>query len=130
MEIGSMNSMYTDYIASTAKNQTKLAENVSAGSSDDELLEACKEFEAYFIEQVFNAMMETTKAFSDEEENGYATKMVDYFKDTAVQELTNQATGQNGFGIAQTLYEQMKRQYSALTPEQVAALADTTTKEE
>ncbi len=130
MEIGSMSS-YTDYIASTATSQTKLAENISAGSSDDELLDACKEFEAYFIEQVFNAMMETTKAFSDEEENTYATKMVDYFKDTAVQELTNQATGQNGFGIAQTLYEQMKRQYSALTPEEVAAIeSGTTTKEE
>ena len=124
-----MSSMYTDYIASTAKNQTKLAENVTAKSSDDELLEACKEFEAYFIEQVFNAMMETTKAFSDEEDNNYATKMVDYFKDTAVQELTNQATGQNGFGIAQTLYEQMKRQYAALTPEEVAALEGATTEE-
>ena len=42
--------------------------------------------------------------------------MVDYFKDTAVQELTAQATEQNGFGIAQTLYEQMKRQYSAIDP--------------
>lgn len=131
MEISGMSSMYTDYIASTAKDQTKLAENISAESSDDELLEACKEFEAYFIEQVFNAMMETTKVFSDEEENNsYATKMVDYFKDTAVQELTDQATGQNGLGIAQTLYEQMKRQYSALTPEEVAAAASATTEEE
>lgn len=131
MEISGMSSMYTDYIASTATNQTtKLAENVSAESSDEELLEACKEFESYFIEQVFNAMMETTKAFSDEEENdSYATKMVDYFKDSAVQELTDQATGQNGLGIAQTLYEQMKRQYSALTPEEVAAAASATTEE-
>ncbi|MBQ7943577.1 MAG: rod-binding protein [Lachnospiraceae bacterium] len=131
MEISGMSSMYTDYIASTATNQTtKLAENVSAESSDEELLEACKEFESYFIEQVFNAMMETTKVFSDEEENdSYATKMVDYFKDSAVQELTDQATGQNGLGIAQTLYEQMKRQYSALTPEEVAAAASATTEE-
>ncbi len=133
MEISGMSSMYTDYIASTATNQTaKLAEKVSAESSDDELLEACKEFESYFIEQVFNAMMETTKVFSDEEDsNSYATKMVDYFKDSAVQELTEQATGQNGLGIAQTLYEQMKRQYAALTPEEVAAIkAGTTTEEE
>ena len=79
-------------------------------------MEVCKEFEAYFLEQVFDAMLETTKVFSNEEESSYATKMVDYFKDSAVQELTQQATNQNGIGIAQTLYEQMKRQYSAIDP--------------
>ena len=79
-------------------------------------MDVCKEFEAYFLEQVFDAMMKTATVFSDEEENGYAAKMVDYFKDTAVQELTAQATEQNGLGIAQTLYEQMKRQYSAIDP--------------
>ena len=37
--------------------------------------------------------------------------MVDYFKDFAVQELCDQVTDGEGIGIANTLYEQMKRNY-------------------
>lgn len=121
MEINGIGSVYSDYLTSSASQskasalESKLDSDYS-NSSDEELMEVCKEFEAYFLEQVFDAMLETTKVFSDEEESSYATKMVDYFKDSAVQELTQQATNQNGIGIAQTLYEQMKRQYSAIDP--------------
>lgn len=121
MEINGIGSAYSDYLTSSASQnkasalESKLDSDYS-NSSDEELMEVCKEFEAYFLEQVFDAMLETTKVFSNEEESSYATKMVDYFKDSAVQELTQQATNQNGIGIAQTLYEQMKRQYSAIDP--------------
>lgn len=121
MEINGIGSVYSDYLTSSAsKNKASALESKLdsdySNSSDEELMEVCKEFEAYFLEQVFDAMLETTKVFSDEEESSYATKMVDYFKDSAVQELTQQATNQNGIGIAKTLYEQMKRQYSAIDP--------------
>ena len=121
MEINGIGSVYSDYLTGSASQnkasalESKLDSDYS-NSSDEELMEVCKEFEAYFLEQVFDAMLETTKVFSNEEESSYATKMVDYFKDSAVQELTQQATNQNGIGIAQTLYEQMKRQYSAIDP--------------
>ena len=121
MEINGIGSAYSDYLTSSASQnkasalESKLDSDYS-NSSDEELMEVCKEFESYFLEQVFDAMLETTKVFSNEEESSYATKMVDYFKDSAVQELTQQATNQNGIGIAQTLYEQMKRQYSAIDP--------------
>jgi len=116
MEIGGMGSAYADYLTSQASGskvsalQNKL-QNSSASADEDELMEACKEFEAYFVEQVFTAMMETTKVFSDEEENGYATKMVDYFKDSAVQDLCGQVADGQGVGLANILYEQMKRNY-------------------
>lgn len=125
MEIGGMNSMYTDYLANQISSsqsttlQSKLDNSDYSTATDEELKQACKEFEAYFVEQVFNAMLETTKVFS-EEENSYATKMVDYFKDTAVQELCNEVTEGNGIGIANTLYEQMKRQYSSVNIESVS----------
>ena len=122
MEINGMGSVYSDYLTNSATSgkastlESKLDTDSYANASDEELMDVCKEFEAYFLEQVFDAMMKTATVFSDEEENGYAEKMVDYFKYTAVQELTAQATEQNGLGIAQTLYEQMKRQYSAIDP--------------
>ncbi len=117
MEIGGMNSVYTDYITSQAAGsnaatlQNKLKGDYS-NATDEELKTACKEFESYFVEQVFNAMLETTKVFSDEEST-YASKMVDCFKDTAIQQLCEQVTEGEGLGLANTLYEQMKRQYSA-----------------
>ena len=117
MDIGGVSSVYADYMTSQASGnkaatlQNKL-ENSSTSANDEELKSACKEFESYFVEQVFNAMIETTKVFSGDDEDGYASKMVDYFKDFAVQELCDEVTDGEGLGIANTLYEQMKRNYS------------------
>lgn len=117
MDIGGVGSVYADYMAGQASSgkadalQNKLENKTASTATEEELMDACKEFESYFMEQVFNSMIKTTKVFSDDEENGYASKMVDYFKDFAVQELCNQVTSGNGIGIANTLYEQMKRNY-------------------
>lgn len=127
MDIGGVSSVYADYMTSQASGnkaatlQSKL-ENSSESANDDELKAACKEFESYFTEQVFNAMIETTKVFSDDDEDGYASKMVDYFKDFAVQELCDQVTDGEGLGLANTLYEQMKRNYGigTIQPESVS----------
>lgn len=127
MDIGGVGSVYADYMTSQASSkrtetlQNKL-ENSSAAVDDAELKEACKEFESYFVEQVFDAMLKTTKIFSDEDENGYASKMVDYFKDFAVQELCDKVTEGQGLGLANTLYEQMKRNYGigVVQPEELS----------
>ena len=116
MDIGGVGSVYADYMTSQVSSgkadalQNKLT-NSAATATEEELLDACKEFESYFMEQVFNSMLETTKIFSDDDENGYASKMVDYFKDYAVQDLCSQATEGNGIGLANMLFEQMKRIY-------------------
>lgn len=122
MEVNGMSSLYADYLTNQATDKSSAISNTLNNTnletaSDEELMEACKSFESYFLEQVFDTMIESTKLFSDEEENSYASKMVDYFKDSAIQEMTAMATDQNGLGIAQTLYEQMKRQYSSISPE-------------
>lgn len=128
MDIGGVGSVYADYMASQASSSKadtikNKIENSAAVSDEAELLDACKQFESYFLEQVFNSMLETTKVFSDDDENGYATKMVDYFKDYAVQELCEQATSGEGLGLANMLFEQMKRNYGigvgVITPEEL-----------
>ncbi|MCI9384750.1 MAG: hypothetical protein HFH77_00070 [Lachnospiraceae bacterium] len=126
MDIGGVGSAYADYLTKQASGnkasslQSKL-ENSGESVDEKELMDACKEFEAYFMEQVFNSMLETTKVFSDDDENGYASKMVDYFKDFAVQELCGKVTEGSGLGLANTLYEQMKRNYGigVVKPEEV-----------
>ena len=61
-------------------------------------------------------MEKTAKVFSDDDdEEGYAGNMVNVFQDTYVQEMAKQVTseGQGANSLAQTLFEQMKRTYSA-----------------
>ena len=115
-----------NYILSSNKNSTNALENklnsVSVKDAEQtqeeaeaELLEACKQFEAYLWEQVLKGMEKTAKMFSDDEdEEGYAGNMVGVFQDTFVQEVASQVTSesQGANSLAQTLFEQMKRTYS------------------
>ncbi|MCM1386935.1 MAG: rod-binding protein [Bacillus sp. (in: Bacteria)] len=120
MDIAGMSGL-TNYLVDSNKNSTEALEkqlNSAAKSeaAEEELLEACKQFEAYLWEQVLKEMEKTTKLFgSDDEEEGYAGNMVNTFKDTFIQEIATQLTesGQGANSLAQTLYEQMKRTYSA-----------------
>jgi flagellar protein FlgJ len=117
MDMSGISSVYSDYLTSQASSSktsslTSKLENASSSDNDEELKEACKEFESYFVEQVFDAMLETTKVFSDDDDDGYASRMVDYYKDFAVQSLCDQVTESDSIGLANMLYEQMKRNYS------------------
>ena len=120
MDIGGMGTAYSDYLsAQTAQSnkasalQSKL-ENSADSESDEELMDACKEFEAYFVEKIFDTMLESTKMFSDDkDENSYGNKMVGVFKETALQQLGSQVADSGSIGLARTLYEQMKRQNEA-----------------
>jgi Rod binding domain-containing protein len=112
-------SSYTDYMTDTSRVaaeelQSKLQNTADAEDvEDDALLDACKQFEAYLWEQVYKEMEKTAKVFSDDdEEDGYASNMVDYFKDSAIQEISEQTTSQGANSLAQTLYEQAKRNYN------------------
>lgn len=89
-----------------AKNIQSSLENLDH-SSDEELMEVCKSFESYFLEQVFKSMEKTIMKDEDSStDSGYSS----YFKDMLTQEYASNATEIGGYGIAQMLYESMKRQ--------------------
>ncbi|NLC19948.1 MAG: hypothetical protein GX757_12190 [Clostridiales bacterium] len=86
------------------------AENIKAAlnksdASDEELMEACKSFEAYLLEQVFKGMEKTVLKDEDEEENDYLM----HFSDKLYEEYAKEATKGQGIGLAQMLFEAMKR---------------------
>lgn len=120
MDIAGMSGI-TNYLVDSNKDSTKALEKqlnsvANADAEDAELLEACKQFEAYLWEQVLKEMDKSVKLFKgDDEEEGYAGNMVDTFKDTYIQTIATQMTeeGQGANSLSQTLYEQMKRTYSA-----------------
>ena len=106
-------SAYTDYLTSQSTSANKLKGTLDntdySKANDDELLEACKQFESYFLEQIFKGMQKTVDCMKDDSESD--NSLVDYFKDSAIQELAATSTEREGLGLAQMLYEQMKRNY-------------------
>ena len=84
--------------------QNKLSGINSESATDEELMEVCKEFEAYLVEQVFDRMKDAMTD-SEEEESDY----LNYFGDMMYQEYANTVAQNGELGLAQQLYESMKR---------------------
>jgi len=119
---GVSSAAYTDYSVTNKYSndvQSKVS-SVSEDSTDEELMEACKEFESYFLEQVFKSMEKTVDAFkNDDNEKSSALSMtssnslVDYFKDLTLQDVASSSVETNSNGLAQMLYENMKMNYGS-----------------
>lgn len=118
MEIGSLNSAYfnnmlenTGSSTENIKNKLNSAKAAGKAPSDDELMEVCKEFEAYFMEQIFKNMKSSMVPKSEETSGSMAT-LKGYYEDEMMKEYAKSAAGQSTNGLAQMLFEQMKRNYS------------------
>ncbi len=116
MDIGNLTDAYIGNVARQNDTAAQLKNNIDKAdftrATEDELLGACKEFEAYFLEQVFKGMQKTVDCFKDEENtSNYTNGMLDYFKDETIRQLADTSTKTQGLGLAQSLYEQMKRNY-------------------
>lgn len=90
------NTTKTDKITSTLN---------SSEATDEELMDACKSFESYLVEQVFKNMEKTVMKSDDEEENDYLAQ----FGDMQYESYAEQVTEKGDLGIAQMLYDSMKR---------------------
>ena len=103
MSIDSMASMLntTNTDATTNYNANALKKSLNGVSSDtsaDELMQVCKDFESYFVEEVIKEVKKNL--LPDDEE-----------KD-AVEKIADELIDQVGGNFTQSLYEQMKRNYN------------------
>lgn len=111
MDISGLSTGAVEQFQQMASRQSSLDGKIKEDYSkadDKELMDACKQFEAYFLEQVFKEMSKTTKLTEDDSSNG---SLVDFFKDRTIQQIAADSTETNSLGLAQTLYEQMRRNY-------------------
>lgn len=77
-------------------------------ATDDELMSACREFESYFLEQVFKGMEKMVP--KSDNDSSYTSTIKEYYQDELIKQYASDAANQGeGLGIAQMLYEQMKR---------------------
>lgn len=84
----------------------KLSNTSSETATDSELMDVCKDFEAYLVEQVFKSMKTSMVPESEDDNNEY----MQYFGDTMYKEYAENLSETGELGIAQMLYESMKRQ--------------------
>lgn len=113
MDIGGLSgNMAATQAALNNASANKLERNMKSDYSkagDDELMDACKQFEAYFVEQMYKEMIKTIP--KNEDSTGSMNTMMDFYKDQMVQNLATETTNQDNLGLAKMLYEQMKRNY-------------------
>lgn len=111
--ISSYLSSYSDIYSSSDKTSSvsKSTAKDYSKATDEELMNVCKEFEAYFVEQTFKAM-EKMIPDNEDEDSGSGASTLNMFKDNLIQEYASSATDGEGLGLAQMLFEQMKRNYN------------------
>lgn len=100
--------------SSTSALENSLSSTDLSTASDDQLMSVCKDFESYFVEQVFKTMQKMVPKDEDESTSSSTNSLTDYYKDQLTTQYATDASksnGGDGLGIAQMLYEQMKRNY-------------------
>lgn len=115
MSIDSMASMLnttnTDATTFTCNALKKSLNGVSSDTSADELMQVCKDFESYFVEEVIKEVKKNLLP-DDEEKDASLSTMTDYTMDFAVEKIADELIDQVGGNFTQSLYEQMKRNYN------------------
>lgn len=94
------------YNADKIKNSAK---NLSKDTDDDELMQVCKDFESYFIEEVIKEIKNNMT--DEEEEDSSLATLTDFHMDSVIEDISDKVLEQSGMNFAQQLYEQMKRNY-------------------
>ncbi len=104
-----------------AKNE-QLKEDLSRVSknqaSDEELMDACKQFEAYFMEQIYKQMVKSVEAINGESTDPQSS-LVSFFRDSTLSDIAKTSVDTQGGSLANTLYESMKRNRDSVDPRTV-----------
>ncbi len=112
MGIDGISAMINQTGKSAADNRSSALQNKVSGdlskSSDEELMEVCKDFEAYFVEQVMKEV-EKTIPKNEEDEDASMSQLRDFYKEEMIQTFAGEICEKQNLGLAQQMYEQMKR---------------------
>ncbi|MBO4510020.1 MAG: rod-binding protein [Lachnospiraceae bacterium] len=90
-----------------ASLESKLSKGNLKDASDEELMEVCKTFESYLLEKILEKSKKTLTDSEEEENSPY----MNMFGDRLYQEYADQITEHGELGLAQQLFEAMKRDF-------------------
>lgn len=100
--------------AAAANDATSLQnslQGISSDSTEEELLQACKDFESYFVEEILKEVKENLTD-DDEEEDSSISTLTDFHMDSVIELMADELVDEVGMNFTQQLYEQMKRNYN------------------
>lgn len=108
LDTSSLYSMYGQNVQNAnASNLQGTLGGISENASDDELMDACKSFEAYFVQKIIE-QAKSSIAGEEEEQGEY----MQYFGDMLSEQYANAIAESGSTGLAQQLYDSMKSQYN------------------
>lgn len=106
-DVSSMYNSYSSGVGNISADKTSNTLNgINQNTSDEELMEACKSFEAYFVQKMIE---EAKKTMDNEDEQG---EYMQYFSDTLNQTYAEMIADSGQMGLAQQLYDSVKIQYN------------------
>lgn len=100
----------TNAAASGATSLSSSLSGLSKDSTDEELLQVCKDFESYFVEEVLKEVKENM-TMEDEDEDSSLQTLTDFHMDSAIELIADEVVDDVCGNFTQQLYEQMKRNY-------------------
>lgn len=113
MDISGLNTDYQNYLSKSSAATAKMDQinNMDyENATDEELMDACKQFEEYFVEMTLKEVFKTVDLFGMGESTSSAmSTSKDLMKDGIVQKFAEKITEESNLGLAQQLYESMKR---------------------
>ncbi|MCI8769863.1 MAG: hypothetical protein HFH73_01750 [Lachnospiraceae bacterium] len=105
LDTSSLYSTYGQTVTNAASSslQNTLG-NVNDDSSDEELMNVCKNFEAYFVQKIIEQAKKSIAGEEEEEQGEY----MKYFGDMQNEQYANIIADSGSFGLAQQLYDSIK----------------------
>ena len=95
-----------------ASDVEKAASGISKNSSKEELTNAAKTFESYFVEQVIKEVKKTNDELKgDDDTDAYAQQMSDMYMDTTIQTLASDIVDDYGDRFTEDMVKNMQAQY-------------------
>ena len=111
MAVSSIGDTYfTNYSAdATDAVSDRVTNQIQNEGTDEEMLDACKQFEEYMIQQMLKSMEESAKVFSDDEDDS-SGEYVEMFQDNYLSAIAEQMVNSGqGLGIAEQLYNSINQ---------------------
>ena len=89
------------------KSFGQLLEKAQLDKDDEKLKEACREMEAYFIQELYKVMRKSTQLGEGIISKGQHEEI---FEDMLIEEQSKEATKAGGIGLADMLYKQLSKE--------------------
>lgn len=96
--------------ANSASALQKSANSISSETTEEELLEVCKDFTSYFVEEVLKEVKENMTMEEEDEDSSLKT-LTDFHMDSTIELIADEVVDEVGESFTQQLFEQMKRNY-------------------